>query len=96
MQGQKEVQLETIIISLKETEARLTKLYLNTLVEYLKRTDLTTYNQIKDRFFQNLNSMLPVDEDIKSKIEETVQVEVIRLDAKEALQTIIENMIEKY
>ena len=96
MQGQKEVQLETIKISLKETEARLTKLYLNTLVEYLKRTDLTTYNQIKDRFFQNLNSMLPVDEDIKSKIEETVQVEVIRLDAKEALQTIIENMIEKY
>lgn len=96
MQRQKEVQLETIKISLKETEARLTKLYLNTLVEYLKRTDLTTYNQIKDRFFQNLNSMLPVDEDIKSKIEETVQVEVIRLDAKEALQTIIENMIEKY
>ncbi len=88
--------METIKISLKETEARLTKLYLNTLVEYLKRTDLTTYNQIKDRFFQNLNSMLPVDEDIKSKIEETVQVEVIRLDAKEALQTIIENMIEKY
>ena len=96
MQRQKEVQLETIKISLKETEARLTKLYLNTLVEYLKRTDLTTYNQIKDRFFQNLNAMLPVDEDIKSKIEETVQVEVIRLDAKEALQTIIENMIEKY
>ena len=88
--------METIKISLKETEARLTKLYLNTLVEYLKRTDLTTYNQIKDRFFQNLNAMLPVDEDIKSKIEETVQVEVIRLDAKEALQTIIENMIEKY
>ena len=96
MQRQKEVQLETIKISLKETEARLTKLYLNTLVEYLKRTDLTTYNQIKDRFFQNLNSMLPVDEDIKSKIEETVQLEVIRLDAKEELQTIIENMIEKY
>ena len=96
MQGQKEVQLETIKISLKETEARLTKLYLNTLVEYLKRTDLTSYNQIKERFFQNLNSMLPTNEDIESKIEETVQVEVVRLDAKEALQTIIENMIEKY
>ena len=88
--------METIKISLKETEARLTKLYLNTLVEYLKRTDLTSYNQIKERFFQNLNSMLPTNEDIESKIEETVQVEVIRLDAKEALQTIIENMIEKY
>ncbi len=88
--------METIKISLKETEARLTKLYLNTLVEYLKRTDLTSYNQIKERFFQNLNSMLPTNEDIESKIEETVQVEVVRLDAKEALQTIIENMIEKY
>ena len=86
--------METIKISIEKFETRLTEQYLNALVEHLKKTDLESYNQVKNDFFQNLK--LPTDQELKIEIEKIGQVEFINSDINEVLQTMIENMIEKY